>query len=248
MIFKKILFLLCFSILFSTISFGQYFVEKSFLDDNQDVIKDSTKASFITETIYFDSLMCKGIVKNYDKNYTLITINECEDVNKIHFSKRTQFYKNGKIKNISYNTLEGYDGVLQSYYENGKIKRDEVYKNGVKISGKYYSSIGLDTVLQPFKIATEYPGGNANLMNYLNENVKYPKRALDKGISGKVVVRFIVNEDGSLSDFKILKSVSPEIDKEALRVIRKMPRWNPGIIDGEKMKFSFLLPISFSIK
>ncbi|MBK8721503.1 MAG: hypothetical protein IPL95_04300 [Saprospiraceae bacterium] len=110
--------------------------------------------------------MCKGVVKNYDKNYTLITINECEDVNKIHFSKRTQFYKNGKIKNISNNTNKGFDGVLKRFYENGKIKRDEVYKNGVKIFGIYYSSIGLDTVLQPFKIATEYPGGNAKFKTF----------------------------------------------------------------------------------
>lgn len=91
----------------------------------------------------------------------------------------------------------------------------------------------------------EFPGGMAALMNFLATEVKYPKSAIKNNIQGKVVVTFVVEKDGSLSEATVVQSVSEELDQEALRVVSAMPAWQPGTIDGEPIRARFTLPISF---
>ena len=93
----------------------------------------------------------------------------------------------------------------------------------------------------------EFPGGIEAMMKWLQYNVKYPKEAEKAGEQGKAVVKFTVNKDGSISNATIIKSVSPSIDKEALRVVTSMPKWKPAENGGKKVACWYALPVSFRL-
>lgn len=92
-----------------------------------------------------------------------------------------------------------------------------------------------------------FPGGLYYLMSYLSENMHYPEEAQKKGIQGRVMVNFVVEKDGSLSDITVAQSVSPELDAEAVRVLNNMPKWIPGTQKGKGVRVRFSLPISFRL-
>lgn len=92
----------------------------------------------------------------------------------------------------------------------------------------------------------EFPGGMASYIQFLSKNLNYPAQAKENGIQGRVLVSFIVNENGSLSDFRIDKSsANDELDKEAVRVLKTMPNWKPGSQDGKPVKVRYQMPINF---
>lgn len=93
----------------------------------------------------------------------------------------------------------------------------------------------------------EFPGGIEAMMKWLQYNVKYPKEAEKAGEQGKAVIKFTVNKDGSISNATIIKSVSPSIDKEALRVVTSMPKWKPAENGGKKVACWYTLPVSFRL-
>ncbi len=93
-----------------------------------------------------------------------------------------------------------------------------------------------------------FPGGEAAMMKFLCENLVYPKEAQDKGISGRVIVTFVVEEDGSLSDVQVAKSASPILAAEAVRVVRSMPKWIPAEDKGKKIAVRASLPVSFKLQ
>jgi len=94
----------------------------------------------------------------------------------------------------------------------------------------------------------EFPGGDAALLNFLSQNIKYPAIAAENGVNGRVTVNFVVNKDGSISDAKILRGVDQALDKEALRVIYSMPKWKPGKQSGKPVRVSFSVPINFVLQ
>jgi tonB family C-terminal domain len=93
----------------------------------------------------------------------------------------------------------------------------------------------------------EFPGGPAELMKWLSSHVQYPAIAIDICIQGTVIVAFIVELDGSVSNAKLVRSVDPCIDQEALRVVRQMPKWNPGKRAGIPVRVRYYLPIKFKV-
>ena len=93
----------------------------------------------------------------------------------------------------------------------------------------------------------EFPGGEIELMKFISRNVKYPDDAKEAGKAGRVIVKFVIDKDGSISDATILRSVYPSIDAEALRVVNAMPKWNPGKVKGEPVKVKYTLPLTFSL-
>ena len=94
----------------------------------------------------------------------------------------------------------------------------------------------------------KFPGGDEGMMQFLNSEVKYPEEALEKGTQGRVVVTFIVNTDGSVSDPKVVKSVNPALDAEAIRVVNAMPKWTPGKQRGYTVRVKFTIPVTFRLK
>ena len=93
-----------------------------------------------------------------------------------------------------------------------------------------------------------FPGGQAALMDYLNNNIKYPVIAEENGIQGRVIVQFVVGKDGHISDVKVAKSVDPSLDKEAVRVVSTMPRWIPGKQNGQSVRVKYTLPVTFRLQ
>lgn len=93
-----------------------------------------------------------------------------------------------------------------------------------------------------------FPGGNAALMQYLAKNVKYPMIAIETGVSGRVVISFVVERDGSISNVKVMKSVDASLDKEAMRVVSAMPKWIPGRQNGNTVRVKYQVPVSFRLQ
>ncbi|MDR3134218.1 MAG: TonB family protein [Prevotellaceae bacterium] len=93
----------------------------------------------------------------------------------------------------------------------------------------------------------QFPEGQAALLKFISDNLKYPKEAASRKIEGRVTVEFVVKADGRVSDVKVLRSVDPLLDEEAVRVIKAMPRWTPGKQEGKPVAVRFILPVSFKI-
>jgi protein TonB len=93
-----------------------------------------------------------------------------------------------------------------------------------------------------------FPGGDAELMKFLNSHIKYPAVAEENGIQGRVVATFVVERDGSITDVKVIKSVDPSLDKEAIRVLKSMPKWIPGKQNGSAVRVKYTVPVTFRLQ
>ena len=93
-----------------------------------------------------------------------------------------------------------------------------------------------------------FPGGQAALFEFLSKNIRYPVVAEENGIQGRVIVTFVVERDGSITDVRVAKSVDPSLDKEAVRVTKSMPHWNPGMQNGGPVRVKFTLPVTFRLQ
>ncbi|MFC2813784.1 MAG: energy transducer TonB [Prevotella conceptionensis] len=93
-----------------------------------------------------------------------------------------------------------------------------------------------------------FEGGDAALMKYLTDSVKYPELTKKHGVQGRVVIGFIVEKDGSLTDVKVLRHVDIALDAEALRVVKGMPKWIPGCQDEQLVRVRYNVPVSFRLK
>lgn len=94
----------------------------------------------------------------------------------------------------------------------------------------------------------EFPGGMKELLKFLQENVKYPENAMKNNVQGRVIVQFVVEKDGTPTEFKVLRSVDPDLDAEALRVMKAMPKWKPGMQKGQVVRVKFTVPVSFKLQ
>ena len=94
----------------------------------------------------------------------------------------------------------------------------------------------------------EFPGGMEALLKYLAKNINYPESAVDNGIQGKVMVRFVVERDGSVSAVETYKSVDPALDKEAVRVVKTLPKWKPGRQQGKAVRTRYIVPVVFRLQ
>ena len=93
-----------------------------------------------------------------------------------------------------------------------------------------------------------FPGGSQKLKEFIEENLRYPKELEETCVQGRVIVRFIVERNGKLSNVKVVKSVHPALDKEAIRIVKLMPRWIPGRQNGITVRVKFYIPIIFRLK
>ena len=93
-----------------------------------------------------------------------------------------------------------------------------------------------------------FPGGQGALMQYLASNIKYPVVAQENGVQGRVIVSFVVERDGSISDVRVARSVDPSLDREAQRVVKSMPRWKPGKQNGSAVRVKYTVPVVFRLQ
>jgi len=156
------------------------------------------------------------------------------------------------------------DGEFTWWYENGKLKQEATFDNNQITKIKNWDEEGQLTMEKEFvritkkengedeyraiEAAPKFPGGKDALYHYIEKNVKYPLDAKKGGIEGSVVVRFIIDKEGKVINPEVVKSLYPSLDAEALRLMKKMPRWKPGKQDGKYIRVILELPINFSFK
>lgn len=104
-----------------------------------------------------------------------------------------------------------------------------------------------DKVYQVVDEMPEFPGEQGELLKYLARSVKYPVESIEKKEEGRVSLTFIINKDGSVSDVEVVKSVTPALDAEAVRVVKSMPNWTPGKIKGKIVRVAYTVPIAFKL-
>lgn len=101
------------------------------------------------------------------------------------------------------------------------------------------------TISDLYEISPRFPGGDKALLDFIKNNMHYPELAKEKRLEGRVVVGFYVETDGSITNLSILKSVDSLLDEEALRIAKKMPKWEPGQLGGEIVRMKCSLPVTF---
>ena len=104
-----------------------------------------------------------------------------------------------------------------------------------------------EEIFQVVEEMPEFPGGMEKLLEYLSRNIKYPTIAQEQGIQGKSIIEFVVNKDGSIVDPKVVRSLHPKCDEEAMRVIKAMPKWKPGKQRGKPVRVKYTVPVQFKL-
>jgi antitoxin component YwqK of YwqJK toxin-antitoxin module len=155
------------------------------------------------------------------------------------------YFNSGKIQmKGTYTSLspEVRSGTFTWYYENGNKQTETVYEYNVLKSTQHWDEAGnIDN--KKFEKQPTFPGGMGNFYKYISENFRYPKE-LNPRPKGIIRISFVVNTDGSISDVYASGTVDPYLDAEAVRVVQKSPKWEPGIQDGRVVRVKYTVPIS----
>ena len=125
---------------------------------------------------------------------------------------------------------------------------EEVLKCGEVVIEEKPLVLNPDEVFGIVEQMPSFPGGQAKLMDYLSENIHYPEALAESCVQGRVICTFVVEKDGSISDVKVVKSVDPLLDEEAIRVVSGMPKWYPGKQNGIAYRVKYTIPVTFRLQ
>lgn len=205
---------------------GELYLELSYPDnnnrgndfDNNYLIKENTDS--LGNALVTDG---NGHAKFYDDKFTYI-----QEEGDVKDGKRNSEWKGNS--------------------ENPKITFTETYNNGVLITGTAIGEDGKNvTYTQYREVPPQFKGGTQGFGRYLRNNINYPVYAREKNIQGKVILSFVVEKNGELTEVKVNKSVDPGIDAEAVRVLKQSPKWLPGTMFGKPVRVRYSVPIDFSM-
>ncbi|MBV4356520.1 energy transducer TonB [Pinibacter aurantiacus] len=165
----------------------------------------------------------------------------------------TIFKPNGYIDSVSNYKNGVLDGSTLCFSDSNQCIKEVIFSNGkiVKELSQAERAAGIKTTntsKESIEIESSFPGGTSAWGKYLSKNLKYPERAFNHDFQGNVVLQFIVLEDGSLTDIEIYHSVEYSLDKEALRMLQKSPKWQPGQKNGVNVKTYKRQPITFRLQ
>lgn len=138
-------------------------------------------------------------------------------------------------------------GIWKGTSNKGKITFTEEYADGKFIKGTSTDEAGNTKNYTVKEALPTFKGGQSAFGHYLSQNIHYPDRAKQNNIQGQVILSFVVEKNGSLTDIKVLKNVNYDIDSEAVRVINESPKWNPGLQHGVPVRVAYTIPINFSL-
>lgn len=209
------------------------------------------KESSLKETAYQinDSMIKLESVDSESKKHELLRKYYWDKIY-YHFQ---DFYENGQIKqegqskSIIFLHLEG---KIKNYSDKGNLLSIEEYSDNQMIGNQNWLENGekyIDNIFPNVDVMPEFPGGDEAVLRFIANNIKYPEIAKESNIQGKVFVRFVVSEEGVVEGVVIVRGSNPALDKEAKRVIEKLPVWIPGILDDKKVKVVFTIPINFTL-
>ncbi len=133
-------------------------------------------------------------------------------------------------------------------FDQGSEEGQQVLKQNEVVVEKVEQKEEETRVFEVVEQMPQFPGGDAALMQYLSSHIKYPVVAEENGIQGRVVCTFVVERNGSITDVRVVKSVDPSLDKEAVRVIKGMPNWIPGKQNGSAVRVKYTVPVTFRLQ
>ena len=133
-----------------------------------------------------------------------------------------------------------YGAIMPTPYNSHKVQRDKTKKDNEKKND--------DTIYRSVEQMPRFSGGEAALMKYINSHIKYPPAAAMNKIEGNVILQFVVKKDGSIGEVKVVRSVEKGLDREAVRVIKSLPKFTPSRHNGEAVNVWYTLPVPFKLK
>lgn len=142
--------------------------------------------------------------------------------------------------------VAGNTSCSQGAYEKQDAKEETVAPDSVVAVPT--DSVAKDEVFMVAEQMPEFPGGMKELLKFLQDNLKYPESAMKKNVQGRVIVQFVVEKDGTPTEFNVVRSVDPDLDAEALRVLKTMPKWKPGMQRGEVVRVKYTVPVTFRLQ
>ncbi|MBK0379027.1 energy transducer TonB [Mucilaginibacter segetis] len=137
------------------------------------------------------------------------------------------------------------DGEWKTINSGGK-EETGIYKNGILISGDTNAFVNMDNIFITVDTPPAFIGGELAFYKFLAKNVKYPTKARENRIQGRVIIQFVVEKDGTLTNFKVIRKMGYGGEEEALRVLKLSPPWKPGMQNGAPVRVQYSVPISFS--
>ncbi len=158
-----------------------------------------------------------------------------------------EWYADGTRKALMTYWQDTLHGTLKTFYPTGALKRKDVYQKGRLKEGHCYAPDSTELPYVPYQTLAEFPkGGTAGLRKFILNRGRMPEAAILAGVGGKVVVNFVVGPDGKVERVWIKEASFREFAQEVMRVMRTMPNWKPGTLEGEPVSQRFVLPIRFS--
>lgn len=147
------------------------------------------------------------------------------------------------------NEIKSQEEKYSSEAQSDAKKRDQVIEE-VKVAFEPKAKPQNDHIIDMAMVEQKpsFPGGDAALYKWLGNQIMYPSDASEEGIQGKVIVSFVIEKDGSISLAQVVRKKHPSLDAEALRVVKKMPRWTPGKNNGQPVRVKYNLPVSFKLQ
>jgi TonB family protein len=212
------------------------------------------------DTVYFDNKWVKTDKSN-KYYYRIVEQNQSKGT---FFVK--DFYNTGTLQmKGTYSSMdpEVKNGEFIWYYENGQKRIESTFKNNEAIKEREWDRSGNlknenelvnvtnsktgEATRAIIERAPQFPGGKEALFDFISRKVKYPSALIKEGVIGKVIVRFVVTKEGKVTNPEIIQGIHPLLDAEAMRVVKLMPKWEPGKQNGEFVDVKFSLPFNFNL-
>lgn len=201
---------------------------------------------YVRKVIFLDEPKLMVSYQCYDQKYVKEDLSDSSIIN-VKDGAFEERYLNGQTKMLCKYVEDKLDGDFKMFYPSGQIKRHDIFKLGVWVTGRCFDENGIETPYCDYVNLPEFPGGREALVKYLAENIKYPDDARSSGVEGTASYSFIVDTDGLIYHIRALMWLNSSINKECLRVIKSMPKWQPGKCEGVPTKFRYYLPIRFKL-
>ena len=213
------------------------------------------EAKIIAEGKQLNYLPLAVIEFDYLKPFGLSLDDIADTDTLVHYVARDEYGELGRDGAIVYHVKgKSYDEVTetlrQHWFHKGSTERlrtiDNKPGNADAEVVEYESE--LEGAFVTYESQPEFPGGVQALMEYVEANIRYPQEAKERGKQGRVIVRFIVEEEGALTEEQVMKPVDPQLDAEAIRIARSMPKWRPGRLAGKPIRTRFSCPVTFRLE
>jgi protein TonB len=239
-------FLFLFSLLFnSVVVFGQ---EITFYDLNWREVGTAQKATYYKKVLRNNQNEIIGLTYYFVSGQIKFEADENYYSKDSIIGKLKRWYANGQVQTDENRVKRKLTDTLKTYYENGAVKRVEIWKNGAFVKGECFDTKGNLLAHTPYIIEPSFPQGKEALYTFLSKEIKYPKDYLRLGVEGEAKIQFTVLTDGSLANFHLVEATNEDFGKEALRVMKRMPKWNIGYVDDKREPWEYILPIQFKIQ